>query len=41
MMIDVPFKWVNVPIQIEMSCGPNWAELEEVGVYASDTWGKA
>lgn len=39
-MVNVPFSWVNVPIQVEMSCGPNWADLEEVGVYASDTWRK-
>jgi uracil-DNA glycosylase family 4 len=39
-MLAVPFDWVNVPISVEMSCGINWAELEEVGVYSSDTWGK-
>ncbi len=40
-MINVPFEWARiVPIQVEMSCGPNWADLEEIGVYASDTWRK-
>ncbi len=40
MMLDVPFKWVNVPISVEMSCGTNWGNLEEVGSYSSDTWEK-
>lgn len=39
-MIHVPFKWMNVPVTVEMSCGPNWADVEEVGVYSSATWGK-
>lgn len=39
MMLDVPYKWAHcVPIEIEMSVGPNWGEMEEVGAYASDTW---
>jgi DNA polymerase I len=41
-MIKVPFPWAHiVPIQVEMSVGPNWEEMEEVGTYASDTWHKA
>jgi DNA polymerase-1 len=45
-MLSVPFEWVNVPIVVEMSVGPNWCDLEElknekketISVYASDTW---
>lgn len=48
-MINVPFKFVNVPIVVEMSTGPNWCDLEElkdengktISVYSSDTWRKA
>lgn len=40
MMVAVPFDWVNVPITIEVSTGPNWMELEEIGAFSSDTWGK-
>jgi DNA polymerase I len=40
MMLAVPFKWVNVPITVEMSVGKNWADLQEVATYSSDTWGK-
>jgi uracil-DNA glycosylase family 4 len=40
MMLAVPFSWVNVPITAEMSVGENWMELEEVGTFSSDEWGK-
>lgn len=39
-MVGVPFEFVNVPISIEMSMGPSWADQEEVGTFASDTWKK-
>lgn len=40
-MLAVPFKWAHVvPITVEMAVGKNWAELEEVGNYSSDTWMK-
>lgn len=40
-MLQVPFEWAHVvPITVEMSTGPNWADLTEVGIYASDTWDK-
>jgi DNA polymerase-1 len=37
-MLKVPFDFVNVPISVELSEGPNWLEMEEVGSYFSDTW---
>jgi uracil-DNA glycosylase family 4 len=48
-MINVPFKFVNVPIVVEMSVGPNWCDLEElkdesgktISVYSSDEWKRA
>ena len=39
-LLDVPFKFVNVPITIEMSVGKSWYDIEEVGAFSSDTWGK-
>lgn len=47
-MINVPFKFVNVPIVVEMGVGKNWCDLEElkdedgksISVYSSDTWRK-
>lgn len=39
-MLDVPFSWVNVPITAEMSIGPDWLSMEEVGTYSSDEWFK-
>jgi DNA polymerase I-like protein with 3'-5' exonuclease and polymerase domains len=39
-MLNMPFSWVNVPLTVEMSMGPNWLELEEVGTFSSDDWGK-
>lgn len=37
-MIAIKFDWINVPLQVEMSIGDNWADLEEVGKYSSDDW---
>ena len=38
-MLHVPFEWAHsVPIVVEMSVGQDWAELEEVGDFASDRW---
>lgn len=39
-MLAVPFPWVNVPITVEASIGPNWLEMEEFGTFSSDTWSK-
>lgn len=37
-MLAVPFKWVNVPITVEMSMGKNWCDLEEIETFSSDKW---
>lgn len=37
-MLKVPFDWVNVPITVEMSVGPNWLEMEECDTFSSDEW---
>lgn len=38
-MVNCPFKWAQiVPIGVEMSVGPNWIDLEEVGKFSSDKW---
>lgn len=38
-MLYVPFEWAQcVPIVVEMSVGPNWAECKEVEAFSSDTW---
>jgi DNA polymerase-1 len=37
-MLDVPFKWVNVPITVELASGPNWMDMKEVGNFSSDEW---
>lgn len=39
-MLKVPFPWVNVPITVEGSIGPNWLEMEEFGAFSSDEWFK-
>lgn len=46
MMINVPFKFVNVPIVVEMGVGRNWCDIDElkdesgktISVYSSDEW---
>lgn len=45
-MLKVPFKFINVPIAVEMSVGPNWCDMEEIkddsgktlSVYFSNEW---
>jgi DNA polymerase I-like protein with 3'-5' exonuclease and polymerase domains len=37
-LLAVPFPWVNVPVTVELSHGPNWMELTEVGAFSSDEW---
>jgi DNA polymerase-1 len=47
-MLKVPFKFVNVPIAVEMGMGTNWGDIEEikddegktVSVYYSNEWNK-
>lgn len=39
-MLAVPFKFVNVPITVELAEGPNWLDMEDVGTFSSDTWFK-
>jgi uracil-DNA glycosylase family 4 len=39
-MLDVPYDFVNVPITVDASMGPDWLELEEIGTFSSDTWFK-
>jgi len=34
-MCAVPFKWINVPISIEIAAGLNWYEQEEIGTFKS------
>ena len=35
-MINVPFKWITVPLVVEAKVGPNWADMEEVAEFSSD-----
>lgn len=36
-MVNCPFEWANVvPIEVEMSVGPDWINMKAVGAYASD-----
>lgn len=39
-MLNVPFDWVNVPILVEMAVGKDWASLQDVEDFSSDTWDK-
>lgn len=39
-MLDVPYDFVNVPIAVEASVGPDWLNLEEFGKFSSATWFK-
>jgi DNA polymerase-1 len=34
--LDVPWEFINVPLQVEVSVGPNWFDLKEVGRFFSD-----
>ncbi len=35
-MLKSPFPWINVPLSIEVSAGPNWFDRKELGVFRSD-----
>jgi uracil-DNA glycosylase family 4 len=38
-MVNCPFEWAKiVPIGVEMSVGPDWINLKEVGKFSSDAW---
>lgn len=40
-MLYLPFEWSRiVPWTLEMSVGENWCDLEEIGIFSSDTWRK-
>jgi len=34
-MCCVPYKWINVPIAVEVEVGENWCDQEEVGTFTS------
>ena len=34
-MVTMPYDWVNVPIEVEVSVGDNWHEMELVGKFTS------
>jgi DNA polymerase-1 len=39
MMINVPFEWAKVvPIEVEMSVGTDWLNVQEVGKFSTDKW---
>jgi uracil-DNA glycosylase family 4 len=38
-LLSSPFDVINVPITMELSVGPNWLDMEEVGTFSSDEWG--
>ena len=35
LMCEVPFDWINVPIAVEVTAGPNWEQQEEIGTFKS------
>lgn len=35
-MLTFDFKWINVPLGVEVSVGRNWADLKEIGKYYSN-----
>jgi DNA polymerase-1 len=35
-MLHPSFDWVTVPISVEVSSGPNWADMKAIGTYFSD-----
>lgn len=38
-MINTPYEWAHVvPIEVEMSVGPSWGDIKEVGKFASNKW---
>ncbi len=38
-MLSIDFGWINVPLQIEVAVGEDWASTKEVGVYKSTDLG--
>lgn len=34
-MCDVPYRWINVPIAVELSCGQDWYSQEDLGTFKS------
>lgn len=39
-MLDLPFDFITVPIAAELSFGPNWMDMKEIGTFESDIWFK-
>lgn len=39
-LLNPPFECINVPLSLEMSVGPNWLNMSEVGTFYSDEWNK-
>ncbi len=37
-MLDCKFDFINIPLTVEVSMGPNWYNLKEIGTYRSDKW---
>lgn len=38
-MVNCPFEWTKiVPIEVEVSMGPNWIDMKEIGKFSSDKW---
>jgi uracil-DNA glycosylase family 4 len=35
-MLNVRFPWICVPLTVDLSVGPNWCDMEKIGVYSSD-----
>lgn len=39
-MLNSPFKWINVPITAELSYGENWLDMKEMDTFSSARWGR-
>lgn len=37
-MLESPFDFINVPLQVETSVGTDWSNQKEIGVYSSGDW---
>lgn len=38
-MVNVSFEWANiVPIEVEVSMGPDWINMKKIGKYSNDKW---
>ena len=35
-MLKIKFSFINVPLTVEASCGPNWFDLKEIGTFSSN-----